>query len=304
MIQEYERQGTTIKDLRKELYEKNKYERNNSSTLELEITKQGLHELETERREYATIIKEQTRQIEEYREKFLRAQQTVEEQKREMEGMEADNAKIEEQVNLEIQRIKCKFQEKMRELTPLPKMLENEQLKLHETIKKNKALEKKLMDTVAELSQKEALIKEYECKYNEANVMVIADLHERINKLTAAIEKLQHEYNRVECEAKEQREKYECLRAETARIIARANERSEATHSMQCERIMQLEKQLAKARADATCDLKEREETLKIMEKKMKTLANNFDDAQCQIHQLKNHVSILTKPERKCGTAN
>lgn len=46
--------------------------------------------------------------------------------------MEMENSRIAEQVNLEIQRVKNQFQEKLQELTPLPEILKATQLKLQE----------------------------------------------------------------------------------------------------------------------------------------------------------------------------
>lgn len=49
-----------------------------------------------------------------------------------MDLMELENSRIGEQVNLEIQRVKNQFQEKLQELTPLPDILKATQLKLQE----------------------------------------------------------------------------------------------------------------------------------------------------------------------------
>lgn len=46
--------------------------------------------------------------------------------------MELENNRINEQVNLEIQRVKNQFQEKLQELTPLPDILKATQIKLQE----------------------------------------------------------------------------------------------------------------------------------------------------------------------------
>lgn len=63
---------------------------------------------------------------------YLQAQQQVEEQRRQIDMMELENNRISEQVNLEIQRVKNTFAEKLQELTPLPDILKNTQVKLQE----------------------------------------------------------------------------------------------------------------------------------------------------------------------------
>lgn len=56
----------------------------------------------------------------------------MEEQRRQIDMMEMENNRISEQVNLEIQRVKNQFQEKLQELTPLPDILKATQIKLQE----------------------------------------------------------------------------------------------------------------------------------------------------------------------------
>ncbi|CAH2208584.1 jg25810, partial [Pararge aegeria aegeria] len=61
---------------------------------------------------------------------YLQAQQLVEEQRRQMDMMDMDNSRISEQINLEIQRVKLKFQEKLQELAPIPDLLKATQIRL------------------------------------------------------------------------------------------------------------------------------------------------------------------------------
>lgn len=74
----------------------------------------------------------------------------MEEQRRQIDLMELENNRISEQVNLEIQRVKNQFQEKLQELTPLPDILKNTQLSLQEA---------KQMHLLAERNN-EALVRE------------------------------------------------------------------------------------------------------------------------------------------------
>lgn len=75
-------------------------------------------------------MKEQSSQLEDYRSKYLTAQQKVEEQCAIIEKLNMNNKRIEKQINLEIKEIRCKFQEKLSDLLQYPKLLENEQIKV------------------------------------------------------------------------------------------------------------------------------------------------------------------------------
>lgn len=65
-------------------------------------------------------------QIEKYREKFIKAQQKVEEQSIRMESMEMNSRQIEDKVNIEIKRIKTKLEESQNQVLSLKKHIHNQ----------------------------------------------------------------------------------------------------------------------------------------------------------------------------------
>lgn len=99
---------------------------------QLALAKQKLRDACDELDELRAIVGDQTKQLDDYRNKYLQAQQCVEEQRRQIDVMEMENQRVSDQVNMEIQRVKCQFQEKLQELTPLPDILKATQLKLQE----------------------------------------------------------------------------------------------------------------------------------------------------------------------------
>lgn len=99
---------------------------------QLSVCKARYREAKDELEEVRALVEEHKAQMEEYRNKYMQAQQTVEEQRRQIDMMELENSRIGEQVNLEIQRVKNQFQEKLQELTPLPDILKATQKKLQE----------------------------------------------------------------------------------------------------------------------------------------------------------------------------
>lgn len=70
------------------------------------VAKQRYREAQEELEELRSLIQDQANQLEDYRNKYLQAQELVEEQRRQLELMEMDNARMNENVNLEIGRVK------------------------------------------------------------------------------------------------------------------------------------------------------------------------------------------------------
>lgn len=225
LLQEYSRKEREVKELNQKFRKGIEAEQCRSpERIELEIVRKQYNELLDEQDEFKVIIKEQSTQVEEYRDKFMKAQQIVEEQRRQIENMEVNNGEIEQQINMEIQRIKSEFQKKLREFTPLPKMLENEQLKVHESQKKNRALEGKLAEYGQRLNEAEARANEFQSKYKETNITIIEELRTQVEDLTAKIQDLKMERDRLDDNLNDERCRYETLRGETAKIIQRAND--------------------------------------------------------------------------------
>ncbi|XP_063702386.1 calponin homology domain-containing protein DDB_G0272472-like [Culicoides brevitarsis] len=310
LMQEYRHKEREIKELNEKIRKNIEFEQCSSpERVELNIARKQLNDLMDEQEEFKVIIKEQATQVEEYRDKFMKAQQTVEEQRREIENLQVNNTQIEQQINCEIHRIKSEFQKKLKEFTPLPQMLENEQLKVHELHKKNRVLEEKILEYGAMLNEANERANEFQSKYRESNVGLIEELKDQVATLQNEIKDLKMERDRLDDNLHDERCRYEALRGETAKIIQRANDRHETTRKLQHEHVTKLENDLAKAKADAVCDAALHESTVKKITNQMKVLTCNFDEAQAQIHSLQNQIKILSKngekaPKKMCSPRN
>jgi len=118
---------------------------------ELNLLRARVNELKEEQLEFKCIMKEQSQQLEDYRNKYLLAQQKVEEQCVSLEKLNMNNKRIEQQINTEVKEIRAKFQEKLNELLHFPKLLENEQLKLAQVCKEKDEMQTKLVVVCKEL---------------------------------------------------------------------------------------------------------------------------------------------------------
>lgn len=143
----------------------------------------------------------------------------MEEQRRQIDMMEMENSRIAEQVNLEIQRVKNQFQEKLQELTPLPDILKATQLKLQEA---------QQMHLIAERNN-ESLVRELQAFKDRAAEMANQLEKERSEQLLGQDQKatLQTRLDDAERKCGELEEEVEQLRAELNRVegICEENEK-------------------------------------------------------------------------------
>ncbi|XP_014364769.2 early endosome antigen 1 [Papilio machaon] len=287
------------------------------------MLKQCYREAREEIDELRVLMKEQNDQLQDYRVKYLQAQQLVEEQKRQMDMMDMDNTRISEQINLEIQKVKLKFQEKLQELAPIPDLLKATQMKLKDA---------QQSQAIAEHNA-EQLARELNCAREKVHVLLhntikppekapekgtdekqIALLQQRISQLTetnislkSEIERLKANVIRMEeavlAHEKRLHEKmHECAqlggeldryRDEAARALQRANERTETVRKCMQTTVAELERQLAASRANVKNAEKEREEVQCRMQCQIKRLNENFEQAQLRILGLQGQVQAL-----------
>lgn len=120
---------------------------------QLNVAKQRFRETQDELEDLKALVQDQISQIEDYKNRYLTAQQNFEEQRRQVEIAEMDNSRISEQVGLEIQRVRTQFQEKLQELTPLPDLLKATQLKLQETQQLKTIAEQNCEDMAREMQE-------------------------------------------------------------------------------------------------------------------------------------------------------
>lgn len=234
--------------------------------------------------------------------------------------MEIENQRVSEQVNLEIQRVKNQFQEKVQELMPLPDILKSTQLKLQEAQqmhllaeKNNEALARELQmykDKLDALTnQMDQVRSDQQLGDNEKNTLQnrIADLENQLEdmvneneQLKSDLENLQEKSDDFERlaesrlhEVTQLESQLEDLREETARQVARTKDRCEIVRRSMQNQISDLERQLAQSRALAKAAQKDRDDVRQKMQAQINNLNENFEDAQMRIRNLQGHVNFL-----------
>nr|CAH7739672.1 unnamed protein product [Callosobruchus chinensis] len=287
---------------------------------QLSVAKQRFKDAQDELEELRLLVQDQQQQMDDYRNKYLEAMQQVEEQRRQIDLMEMENQRVSEQVNLEIQRVKNQFQEKVQELMPLPDILKNTQMKLQEAqqmhllaernnesisrelkmykdklatltnqldmAKSDEALGKSEKDTllqkIADLEKEVEDIKEE--NYNLKNG--IAELEDRLTACQLESDSRAHEIIQLETNL-------ENVREESARQVARTKDRCEIVRKSMQNQINDLERQLAQCRAQAKAAQKDRDEIRQKMQAQILNLNENFEDATMRIRSLQGHVNFL-----------
>ncbi|XP_060535465.1 myosin-9 [Cylas formicarius] len=311
-----------LKELRGDLGVKGSGTREQIVELEqqLKVFKEMYRQAQDELEELRALAEDVQGQLGSYRNKYLEAIQTVEEQRRQIDIMRLENDRVSEQVNLEIQRVKNQFQEKLQELAPLPDILKSTQTKLQEAQqlhllaeRNNEALSKELqlykdklqalndeMDTRVgdgseALSQKEQMalkfkeLVERERGLRDENENLISE-KERLKEVAdenerVANEKL-HEIAQLESQL-------ENVREESARQVSRIKDRCEIVRRSMQNQISDLEQQLAQTKACVRAAEKDRDEVRRKMHVQIVNLGQNFEDAQMRIRNLQGHVNFL-----------
>ncbi|CAB3226493.1 unnamed protein product [Arctia plantaginis] len=293
--------------------------------------KQCYREAREEIDELRILMKEQNEQLQDYRVKYLQAQQLVEEQRRQMDMMDMDNTRISEQINLEIQKVKIKFQEKLQELAPIPDLLKATQMRLKDAQQSQAIAEHNAEQLARELNCAREkvhmllhnVIKPPEKSSDKDNAdKQMQMLSQRISQLTESNAALKSEIDRLKSnvirmeeavlanEKRLQEKMHECaqlggeldrIRDEAARALQRANERTETIRKCMQTTIAEMERQLAACRAQVRTSEKDREELQCRMQCQIKRLNDNFAQAQLRIMGLQTQVSTLRRTVSSTG---
>ncbi|KAL1375204.1 hypothetical protein pipiens_017632 [Culex pipiens pipiens] len=270
--------------------------------VELEALKSRCSELLNEQQEFKLLIREQGEQLDEYRNKYLAAQQKVEEQNIEMAKRDLTNQRVEEQINEEVARIKAKFQEKMRQLAPFPRLLEAEEKKVKELKKSNEKLLEELKKSVKETKALEIRLQSAHASQNAALEKEHNLLKVEMEQVREEIKKETKKYDQIKEQLVASQKEVEDVRAETAKIIARTKDRAQEDRAAAQAQKNALELELAKSRANAAVTIGNREAALREMQGQIGVLSSSFNDAQMQIQSLRHQLTCLQDDKYGSGS--
>ncbi|XP_013098320.2 outer dense fiber protein 2 [Stomoxys calcitrans] len=296
LLKEFSKKEAELKDITKRIKSNCGCGGESADSAEIHLLTERINDLKEEQIEFKCLMKEQSCQLDDYRKKYLTAQQKVEEQGVLIEKLNMNNKRIEKQINLEIKEIRNKFQEKLNDLLQYPKLLENEQIKVAKLCKQKEELEHKLTIVCKELKG----LKDKK-PANKEGVAGDEDYKTQYHKCQKDLEEMRTNFGEMQkqrdlfCQQlKETQEDFNCLRSESAKIIARTKESSELIREKQKQHIDCLEKQLAQCRASASLSVSDRECVIREMQGQLNSLSYSFDAAQKQIKTLRNHIAYMS----------
>lgn len=264
--------------------------------VQIGILTERIKELKDEEEEFKMLIAEQQQQISEYRCKFLHAQQTVVEQRAVIDGLDVNKAHIEEQINVEVNRIKTRFQEKLKELAPLPKLLQSEQFKLQTLKEENADMVTQMGNLTAQLRKARKDLKKLQSNSGGGDSK---RANAEMNSLRKLLEEAEQDKRDMCEQLKQSQKELDCIQKETNRLMMRTKERTECTKEALQARIDRLEIELAETRAKSSLKLADRDGVIQNMQEQLNDLSGSFGDAQKQIRCLKKRMTDLSVSEDK-----
>ncbi|XP_053673748.1 coiled-coil domain-containing protein 18 [Anopheles nili] len=267
---------------------------------ERELLKRRCSELLDEQDQFRVLLREQATQLSDYQARYMTAQQQVEEQRLQLDKLAVTNRRVEKQINFEIEQIKRKFQDKLRELTPYPRLLEEQEAQTEQLKHSNETLFAELERALRQVKLLEdrlqGVVAERDAEVQRAGQQAQTELTQALERLEA----LEREKQLVEQEAARGLSELDELRTESAKIVARTNERLEQERQTALQKYGRLEGELAQCRAEAAFTIANREQALREMHSQIKVLSSSFDDAQLQIRSLRNQLAYLQNEKLVC----
>nr|CAD7570995.1 unnamed protein product [Timema californicum] len=287
---------------------------------QLQRTKQSLEQSKYDLEEAQGELQEKSLQCANYRNKYMQAEQTMEEQRRQLEKMEMNTAQATSALNIEIQRIKSQFQEKLQNLAPLPDLLNLAHKRVQEANQQRIMAECKYNEIAQELKDSneklqnmsrhdneqssrstwgsdersvlQARIESLEKKCAELKTenasfkKIVSVLEQDVDDQKKLVEEKEHDVAQLSNEL-------EALRQETARTIARTKETADRNKHHMLGQLQEYERLLAQSRAGARAAQKDRDEIRQRLQSQINDLNDNFDQAQMRIQTLQSHVNVL-----------
>jgi chromosome segregation ATPase len=305
LLQKYCSKNEECNEITKRLHNVLKTMENNTDQAENEMLKSQAERLMQEIEDYQNMIQELQYQVSLYRDKFLKAQERVEEQKLALETLTTTNKNIEDQVNCEILKIKEKFQHKLSELCPYPKMYEESKLELDESKERIETLQKDLKATINALCKAKCELDTLKSQQPDESIKA------KYDKLSCEMDSFKRKYcslsetkKCLEEKLAQMRKELEKMRCESSKIITTTKCCAEKNRQILHEQINCLEQKLAECQAKSSVSLAEKEEVIKKLKQELTMLCGHFASCQDQIKSLKNQLEYLQDQRYKTNAAS
>lgn len=305
LLQKYCAKKEECNDITNRLHNVLKTIETSTDKAENEMLKSQAEKLMQEIEDYRNMIQELQYQVSLYRDKFMKAQERVEEQKLALETLTTTNKKIEDQVNSEILKIKEKFQQKLSELCPYPKMYEESKIELEESKYRMEGLENDLKATIKALCKAKCELETLKSQQPDESIK------SKYDKLSCEMDSVKRKYcslsetkKCLEEKLAQMKKELEKLRNESSKIITTTKCCAEKNRQILHEQINCLEQKLAECQAKSSVSLAEKEDVIKKLKQELNMLCGHFSSCQDQIKSLKGQLEHLQDQRYKTNAAS
>lgn len=299
LLRDYNRKDLEVMELRDELNERMEIDLSNEQRCteqEIDFYKVRAGDLMCERTELAVLVDEQINQIKQYNLKLLRSNDVIKILQRELIDGEMTRARIYEQIECHIEKIKGECSGDIKEFVHLPTLIGYKR----EEVEKAKKDVECLKETIAfNLEQLELAREAFsQLRPQTTNTLDLSRLiretkHQR-DMMKMKSRNLGKEVKRMKNKLDNIKEKTRILRSDTSYTISRIGMHSESNRKLLQEHLNSLESELAELNAAATIATVDKDQEIFKLNEKLNILSNNFDEAQSHIQMLKSQVAYLS----------
>lgn len=245
--------------------------------------------MQTEQQRYRKIIKQQENSLQEYQTRCVKAQHVMKSQKAEIEKLNFTNHQLETDITAGIDQLQLKIEAKLKEVSQLPQMMSEAQLKHDRILKENSMLNKRIKVIQEEANQLKARVEEIgKRKLVTLTRLKTAERDLRIFKNYNLA--LKDEKRKLNEELHKFREQINGMQANSKRILTRQREQSEKQRRDLQRRVYELEMKLNHNQTSTTSLIRERDRLICELQSQLNSLVHNFEVSQKHIRVLRRHI--------------
>ncbi|XP_065357657.1 putative leucine-rich repeat-containing protein DDB_G0290503 [Calliphora vicina] len=259
--------------------------------------KNTIAKLQNDSERFSSIIEDQQNTLSDYRKRFVKAQQLMQEQQLEIEKLNCNNQQLETDASVIIDQLRHRIDTKLRDVDLLSDMMREEQLKRERVAKENCILNKRLEAIQAEANQLKIKLEEMSRrKMTTISRLKVAERDLKIFKNYNA--DLKQEKRKLNEQLKSMGEQIGNMQNANKRTMNRQREQNEKQRRELQKRIFELEMKLNRNQNSTTSLIKERDSLIAELQSQLNSLVHNFEVSQKHIRVLRKHIYTM------CGNNN
>uniref|UniRef100_A0A1I8NRZ5 Uncharacterized protein n=1 Tax=Stomoxys calcitrans TaxID=35570 RepID=A0A1I8NRZ5_STOCA len=256
----------------------------------VELLQTTIEVLQSEKSQFRNIIEEQQHCLQDYHQRCVKAQRVMKTQQIEIEKLNSNNKHLEHEITQGIDQLRSKIEAKLREISQLPQMMRQEQMKNKKLLAANVSLNERLRIIQNEANQMRKKIDEI----NRRKTSIVSRLKtaERDLKIFKNYNvALKHEKRRLNEDLQKLRDQMSSLEISGKRNINRQREQSDKQKRDLQKRIFDLEFKLNRSQTSTNSLVQERDNLITELQTQLNTLVHNFEVSQKHIRVLRRHIS-------------